>query len=290
MVPLLLILSQKFYRNPMKGAKYGFYWNYYFRPYWSMLDYDPDRMLLRERLLVKLKEPGYSFVFLPPDTLLTSGNRACHFYIISEEGTAVERGNLPGCDRKTWIVRLPFGDGVRVVIPKGREVRTYVVKDLKVREDTVMRYDYPIVSCWVTDEIECALDTGLYRGATDVVPFDLEENLFLITYPWGIRLMRGKDTVITLRTPSEPIISTYAHGLVHVALGSYGILTADAQTGAHTYYRDISAIGIYSSYGKFVVLVEDIDGCIHVFRPVFRPPSIKYVGKAETTFCREVSR
>ncbi len=290
MVPLLLILSQKFYRDPMKGAKYGFYWDYHRRPYWSMLDYDPVRMTLRERLLVRLKEPSYSFVFFPPDTLITSGDRACHLYLISEEGTAIERGTIPGCDSKTWVVRLPLGTGARVVVPKGREVRTYIVRNLKVRDDTVMRYGHPIVSCWVTDRVACALDTGIYRGALEVLPLDLETGVTLIAYPWGVRVMRGEDTVVSIRTPSRPMAYSYAHGLLHVALGSHGILTVDTHTGAHTYYRDIPAVGIYASYGKFVVLVEDLDGCIHIFRPVFRPPSVKYVRKAETTFCRKAAR
>ncbi len=292
MVPFLLIISQKFYRDPMKGARYGFYWNYKTLPYWSMLDYDPYRMLLRERLLVRLKEPGYSFAFISPDTLITSGEGACHFYIISEKGTAIEKGNLPGCNRKTWIasIPLPFVTLTEVIVPEGKEVRSYELEGFKVEKDTVIRYDHPVISCWLMKEVTCALDTGVYRGATDVSLLDRDENVTLITYPWGIRLMRGEDTVVSIRTPSEPMDYSYAHGLLHVALGTYGILTVDIHTGAHTYYRDIPAVGVYSSYGKFVVLAEDLEGCIHIFRPVFRPPSVEYVGRAETTFCQRASR
>lgn len=278
------MVAQKFYRNPMKGAEYGFYWNYATRPYWSMLEYVPAEMRLKERLLVKLKERAYDFYFVPPRRLFTSGDSTCHIYEVSESGTAVEIKTFPGCNPKTLMTTY-MNVGVLFITPEGREVKMFAAVDTQLLKDadTVVRYDYPIASCWYDYDLVCVPDTGIYEGATDVVP--LEEDRTLITYPWGLRLMDGKDTVLNLRTPSRPLSSTYAHGLLHVALGSNGILTVDVRRGSYTYYRGITAVSLYSSFYGFVLLVEDMDGCLHVFRPVFRPPSVRYVGKAETTFC-----
>jgi len=283
MVLLHLITTQKFYENPTKGVSYGFYWAYYFAPYWSMTEYEPRTKRLKERLLIKLKERAYSFVFLPPDTLITSGDSACHFYVFSKKG-AVERGRLEGCNRKTWVYRETHG--VRIMVPGERDVKIFKVKGLKAEPFAQEVYDHRIVDCWVYDTFRCAPDTGVFRGAASVIPLDVPKDLMLITYDWGIRIMRGKDTVVTVETPSRPLESSYSHGLLHVALGSHGLLTVDVNRGAYTYYRDIAAVNVYSSTYMFVVLVEDMDGCIHLFRPVFRPPSVAYIGKAETTFCR----
>jgi len=248
------------------------------------LEYDESKKLLKERLLLNVDTYPYTFYISYPDTLIIGGPDGCYSYLFSKEGVSPV-GRLNVCNSKTWMFR-GGDDTLRVLVPTGRRVEIFKLRRMRFYHDTTLLYDYPVVGCWIYDTLTCVVDTGPFRGGSDAQLLDAEEDIVLITYPRGIRLLKGGKTFLTLRTPARPLATSYSHGLLHVALGSSGVLTVDARTGAHTIYEGITAVNLYSSLFRFVVIVEDMDGCLYVFRPVFRPPSIAPVSKARTTYCR----
>ncbi|NPB03860.1 MAG: hypothetical protein GXO39_05545 [Thermotogae bacterium] len=280
---LLLILSQKFYENFLQGSKRGYYWYFRSRNAWAALEYRDTPPYMIERLLIILDHPIYSSYFVKPDSLFVVGDTACYLYRVSKNRALLDK-ILGECNPNSWIFAKNWK--LHIVVPKKREVTVYNIENAEMHFAALERYDHDIVNCWMARDLVCALDTGVFRGAKMVYPLDLSGKKFVVLYRWGIRLLNGGDTILELKTPSIPLSVTYSHGLIHIALGTHGILTVDAERGAYTYLKNLPTVDIYASRYYFKVFAEDMDGCLHVLKPVFRPPSLRYLTKADISFCK----
>lgn len=251
----------------------------------GIMNFREEEMKVEEIVRVRLEDFALSFSFKEPDTLAVLSPSGCYFYKLLKDRVKKERFDETCRGKKGFFYY--FGDYIRLLLYSGNRAELYSVQGFELKLDTTFEYGNRILGCEVLPwTIKCFEEKGVFKGAERVYLLSLSDSAFLITYGRTLKVIRRGREVVRVEVERRPIDISYSHGLVHVALGDRGMLTVDAKRGYYTFYRDITAIAVYSSILKFVVLVEDGDGCIHTFKPVFRPPGVRYVRKGKVKGCR----
>lgn len=269
-----LILTQKVISSPDIG--YGFYWNYRVGPYFSILSQQNGK--IEERVFLKFEKPIISFI-LVGDTLAITTEDYCGFYLITYKSEKpIKLGEFKGCNPFTFFA-YDTG-GIYIGIPKGRELNIYSFKNNSLKLVKTKNFNFnPKICDVINGEFECVpYDGGLDWGGflDDSTYYAIERN--------NIKVFRNKELLIEKSTDKKPLSVSASHGFLYISTVE-GIYCIDLNTKSEGFVK-FPALKVYAAKYSFLVLVEDIDGCINVFKPIFRPPSLRFLTRAGTRFCK----
>ncbi|MEO0150111.1 MAG: hypothetical protein ABIL23_06800, partial [candidate division WOR-3 bacterium] len=190
----------------------------------------------------------------------------------------IKLGEFEGCNRFTFFA-YDTG-GIYVAIPKGKKLNIYNFKDNKLKFVKTKTFNFNAKICDVINgEFVCVPYKGeIYEGGF------LDDSTYYVIEGKTVKVFRNKELLIEKSMDKKPLSVSASHGFLYISTVE-GIYCIDLNTKAEGFV-EFPSLKVYAAKYSFVVLVEDLDGCINIFKPVFRPPSLKFLSKANTRFCK----
>jgi len=267
---LLAILNQKLVEKPK--FEYGFYWNYKTRPYFSILSVDGDN--LKEEVILELDDISENFV-LVGDTLIISTKRGCFYYLLTYKSKKpIFMGNFENCNKFSFFA-YDTG-GIYLGTPKGNFLEIYRFRGGKFKRFKVKSFNFEVKVC---DALYGDFKCGRYSGDADDGAF-LDDSTYFVIKGRSVKVFRKERVIFSRRFEKIPLSVSLSRELLYISTID-GIHIFDLRTGAEGFVR-FPSVKIYASKYSFLVLVEDPDGCINLFKPLFRPPSLLFLGKVNS--------
>ncbi len=276
---LLFVISQKMIERPQ--VSHVFYWSYKSAPYFSILSFIPEKWELKEEVLLKFDEPVKNFAKIG-DTLITLTSRGCEVYLITYKSTnPIKISEFERCNDRTFFA-YDTG-GIYIGIPHEKYLEVYKFSGRKYEPFKNLSFDYEILFCDVINgNFKCYENRYKFGNISEVSPVD-DSTYYVVSGRRVYVVVKGVK-VYEKEFPQTPLSVSVSHGFLYVSTVR-GIYCIDLGTKAEGFV-EVPSIKIYAARWSFVVLVEDVDECIRVFKPVFRPPSLLYIGKGKTHLCK----
>ncbi len=255
---------------------YAFYWNYISKQGFSVLSYKPEEMSLKEKVYLNLKVDRFLIV---NDTILVLSDGKCYMYLIAYGSeNPIKLLEFKECNEKTFFA-YDTG-GLYIGVPQPRSLKIYKYKDGKFTLYEIKRFKREITMCdAVKGKFYCVY--GKYHGETGDFVYD---SVYYLIDGYAVKVFENDRKIYEKTLKKKPLSVSISHGFLYISTAE-GIHCIDLNTKAEGFV-EFPSVKVYSSKYSFIVLVEDMDGCINLFKPIFRPPSLKFIKKADTRFCK----
>lgn len=267
---LLTLLSQKVVERPK--FEYGFYWNYKGGPYFSILSLEGEEV--REEAFFELDDRAENFALIG-DTLIISTQRGCFSYLLTYKSKKpINLGKFPNCTKFSFFA-YDTG-GVYLGTPKGKVLKIYRFLNGKFEEFKVKNFDKEVKIC---DAVEGDFVCGINSADADDGAF-LDDSTYFVIKGKVVRVFRNERIIFSRKFERFPLSVSLSREILYISTVD-GIHISDIRTGAEGFAK-FPAIKVYASRYSFLVLAEDLEGCINIFKSSLRPPSLLFLGRVSS--------
>ncbi len=263
----LTILNQKLVERP--HFEYGFYWNYKTGPYFSILALDGESLI--EKATFELDYQAENFV-LVGETLVISTVRGCFSYLLTYKSKKpMILGHFPKCNKFSFFA-YDTG-GIYVGIPRGKTLEVYRFINGRFEKFRVKQFEREIKIC---DAVGGEFVCGMKSADAEEGAF-LDDSTYFTIQNKSVRVFRKERIIFSRDFERKPLSVSLSRENLYISTVE-GIHVFDLRTRAEGFVK-FPAVKVYASRYSFLVLVEDLEGCINVFKPTFRVPGLVFLSK-----------